>query len=62
LARKNNKKNIEDIIHNVILAKIIIRRFLKYFRRKYKRNKEYWRHFNIEKDFNILIKKEHSLK
>ena len=52
---------IEGIIHNVILAKIIIRRFLRYFRRKHRSRKQFWQYFEIEKDFNILTKKEHEL-
>jgi hypothetical protein len=49
---------IEGIIHNVIWAKIVIRRFLKYFRKKYRYRKKYWEYFNIEKDFNLLNKKK----
>ena len=52
---------IEGIIHNVILAKIIIRRFLRYYRKKHRSRKKYWQYFCIEKDFKILIKKEHKL-
>ena len=54
--------NIEGIIHNVILSKIIIRRFLRYFRNKHRLRKRFWQYFEIEKDYNILIKKEHRLK
>jgi len=50
-------KDIDGIIHNVILRKIIIRRFLKYFRRKYRWRKKYWEYFDIEKNFNLLNKK-----
>jgi hypothetical protein len=50
--------SIEGIIHNVIWAKIVIRRFLKYFRKKYRYRKKYWEYFNIEKDFNLLNKKK----
>jgi hypothetical protein len=53
---------IEGIIHNVIWQKIIIRKFLKYFRNKYFCLSMFWHYFEIEKDFNILIKKEHELK
>ena len=53
--------NIEGIIHNVILAKITIRRFLRYFRRKHRSRKQFWQYFEIKKDFNILTKKEHEL-
>lgn len=46
--------NIEDIIHNVIEAKIVIRRFLKYFRRKYRWREKYWQHFKFLKDFHLV--------
>jgi len=49
---------IEDIIHNVILAKITIRRFLRYYRKKYRFRKKYWEYFEIEKNFNLLVKKK----
>jgi hypothetical protein len=53
---------IEGIIHNVILAKIVIRRFLRYFRNKYRYRKQFWQYFEIKKDFKVLTKKEHGLK
>ena len=49
---------IEDTIHNVILSKIIIRKFLKYFRKKYKWKEEYWKYFEFEKDFHLKNIKE----
>ena len=55
------KNYIEGIIHNVIWHKIIIRRFLRYFREKHCCRSMFWHYFKIEKDFNVLIKKEHRL-
>ena len=52
---------VEGIIHNVILAKVVIRKFLRYFRLKHRSRKKFWNYFKIEKDFNLLIKKEHEL-
>ena len=50
---------IEGIIHNVILVKVVIRRFLKYFRNKHRSRKQFWQYFEVGKDYNILIKEEH---
>lgn len=52
---------IEGIIHNVILNKIIIGKFFKYFRRRYRFAKKFWHYFEIEKNYSVLIKKEHDL-
>ncbi len=54
-------ENIDDTIHFVIFYKGRIRKFLKHFRKKYLKIKELNSKFNIEKDFKILIKKEHEL-
>lgn len=56
MSRLKLNKFIDGIIHNVIFCKITIRRFLKYFRKKYRYNRKYWDYFDIEKDF-YLIKK-----
>jgi len=58
----NDKKLlcIEDIIHNVIGAKIVIRRFLKYFRRQYRWRVKYWQHFDVLKDFHLVKIKDMS--
>jgi len=45
----------------VIVYKIIIREFLKYFREKYLRIEKFKDKFDLEKDFKILIKEEHKL-
>jgi hypothetical protein len=52
------EKPIEDTIPNVLLSKIIIRKFLKYFRKKYKWRKKYWEYFNFKKDFHLETIKE----
>jgi len=44
---------IEDTIHNVTFSKIIIKKFLKYFKRKYGWRNKYWKYFQIEKDFHL---------
>ena len=49
---------IEPTIHNVISSKIIIRKFLKYFREKYRWRKKYWLYFSIKKDFHLNIEKD----
>jgi len=49
---------IEGIVHNVIEQKIIIRRFLNYFCKKYRRRKKYWKSFKIIKDFHLIEKKK----
>jgi len=46
----------------VILAKMVIRRFLRFHGVKYSGARLYWQHFEIVKDFKILVKKEHGLK
>lgn len=50
--------NVEDIIHNVIWSKIVIRRFFKYFRRKYRWRVKYWQNFDVLKDFCLVKKKD----
>jgi hypothetical protein len=47
---------IEGITHNVIWSKIVIRRFLKYFRKKYRWRLKYWQRFDILKDFHLIQK------
>jgi len=53
-----NYPYIEGIVHNVIEQKIIIRRFLNYFCKKYRRRKKYWKSFKIIKDFHLIEKKK----
>lgn len=53
--------SVDDRIHFVIFYKIIIRRFLRYFKERYLRIKQFQDNFRIEKDFKLLIKEEHKL-
>jgi len=46
--------SIEGIIHNMIDTKIIIRKFFKYFCRKYRWRKKYWQYFDVLKDFHLI--------
>jgi len=52
---------VDDTIHIVIFYKIIIREFLKYFKKKYLSIKGFKDKFNLEKSFKFLIKEEHEL-
>ena len=58
LSITNRNVIIEGIVHNVIEQKIIIRRFLNYFCKKYRRRKKYWKSFKIIKDFHLIEKKK----
>ncbi len=40
----------------MIRRKIIIRRFFKYFRRKYRWRKKYWQYFDVLKNFHLIEK------
>jgi len=53
--------NVDDRIHFVIFYKRIVRRFLRYFRKRYLRIKQFNDNFTVEKDFKLLIKEEHEL-
>ena len=53
--------HVEGIIHIVIFYKKEIRNFLRYFREKYFKIKQFKDNFVIEKDFKISIKEGHSL-
>jgi hypothetical protein len=53
------QKTIEDTIHIRILFKIIVRRFLKEFRRRYLRIKRFNDLFQLSKDFTL--KRKHGL-
>lgn len=53
--------NVDDRIHFVIIYKKIIREFLKHFRQRYFKIKEFRENFNIEKDFKILTKEGQGL-
>ena len=44
---------VDSTIHYRIIYKVIIRRFLKYFRRRYRTYTKYNAGFTIEKDFHI---------
>jgi hypothetical protein len=39
----------------VTFSKIIIRKFLKHFKKRYGWKNKYWRYFEIEKDFHLKI-------
>ena len=56
MSSKKFQTSIEGIIHNVIGQKIIIRRFFKYFRRKYRWRKKYWQYFDVFKNFHLIEK------
>ncbi|MDA3840363.1 MAG: hypothetical protein PF572_04700 [Patescibacteria group bacterium] len=42
----------------MIGAKMVIRRFFKYFRKKYRWRKKYWQYFDVLKDFHLLEKEK----
>ncbi len=50
---------IEDTIHIGILSKMIVRRFLRFFRLKYLKMKKFQKAYQLEKDF--ILNKRHGL-
>jgi len=49
---------VEDIIHNRILFKKIVKRFLKEFDKKYCKKEVFGKYFEVRKDFYVINKKD----
>ena len=49
---------IEDRIHFVLSYKIIVRRFIKVFKQKALKSKQFQQSFKLEKDFHLVPIKE----
>ncbi len=55
------QERVDDIIHNRIIYKKIIRRFLKEFNRKYCKKEVFGKYFEIKKSFYVINKQRHEI-